>query len=333
MRSSKTVAAMAIVLAGAWLFGAADASGAEPLVEARGLNKPRMKGNWLVFHVGREGQQVWDLTKGEKVAEIKQYRPLPYDVSDRYVLSVSGAGTFYRFDLSEMDRLTRPMRRIDDLEDIRLGQGGGWFVGVIERYNRERREKQRHLRVFSLGGRSMGRPLTTALIEERFDVSERLVTWVDQQIGGAGLYVASIGERDPERISDEIPTAGPWTDGRRVVWVRDGQVKVYDSEAEGEKTTTPLEDVEAPDPLMARLAGDRLVVLNADWAIVSYPLAGGEGTVIVDPAERGGMKELVGVGADRVVWRTGDMLWSTPLEPDSASDAGPGSDAASGEDG
>lgn len=315
--------AMALILV-VWLAAPVMGGSSDLLIESNDLKMPRLHGQWLVFHVGRSGQQVWNLAEGQKVAEIKQYRPLPYDVSGRFVLSVNGAGTWYRFDLDEMDRLTRPMRRIDDLEAIRLGGGGNWFVGVIERYHREARQKQRHLRVFRLNGRPIGGPMTRNLVEERFDVADRLVVWADQTVGRAGVYLASIGDRDPERIAEAIPRAGPWTDGRRVVWVQDGEVVVFDTN-DGERST-PLSKVEDSAPLAARLAGGRLVVLNADWAIVLHPIEGGAGRTIVAPEDRAGFKELVGVGSGRVVWRAGEALWSTPLSPA----AGGGSDAEGG---
>jgi len=304
---------VAVIVGTALLLpGSAVAAGTSKIVEAEDVKMPRMAGPWLVYHVGRKGQHVWNLKSGEKVAEIRQWRPLPYDVNERHVLSVSGAGTWYRYDLEEKDRRTHPMRRIADLEAIRLGHGGGWFIGVTERYDKDLRRKRRHLRMYRMNGRPRGRPMTRDLIDERFDVAGNRVVWSDQRVGGeSGVYLAKAGEGG-ERIGEAMADAGPWTDGRRVVWIADGQLYLHDIDA-GE-TTTPLAESDAPAPLAARVAGDRLVVLDEDWAIRAYPLEGGAGRVVVDPESHGGMKALVGVGAGRVVWRAGDGLWSAPLE-------------------
>jgi hypothetical protein len=273
-----------------------------------------MDGQWLVYHAGRRGQHLWNLRTGEKVAEIRQWRPLPYDVNERYILSVGGAGTWYRYDLREQERLTRPMRRIDDLEAIRLGRGGGWFVGVIERYDRNLKRSRRHLRMYRMNGRPRGRPMTRDLVEERFDVAGNHVVWSDRRPGGkAGVYLAKVGDNG-QRIGEAMAAAGPWTDGRRAVWVADDKLHVHDIDS-GE-TTTPPADSDAAQPLAARVQGDRLVVLDNDWAIRAYPVTGGAGRLVVDPETHGGIKELVGVGAGRVVWRAGNTLWSAPLDED-----------------
>lgn len=301
---------LAVVLTAAW----AAAGEARRIVEAEGLDAPRMSGRWVVYHVGRKGQRVYDLESGEVAAEINQYRPLPYDVNSRFVLSVSGAGTRYLYDLSEGRRQTGPMRRIDDLEAIRVGQGG-WFVGVVERYSRELRRKRRQLRFYRLNGRPIGGPLTPDLLENRYDVAGDAVVWLDRRVGEAGVYAAEVRERRPRQLSEAIVDDGPWTDGKRAVWVNEGKVTVCALES-GEKRVAiePAEDGGAR-PVQAKVLGEVLVVVYDDWSIVAHPLDGGEGRVVVDAAEAAGLKTLVGVGAGRVVWRTADTLWAAPLEP------------------
>jgi hypothetical protein len=296
------------------------------VAQDRDIAQPVAGGRWLVYHVGRDGQFVYNLRKRELHDKIRQYQRICYGVNDSIIFSFDpqqDSGWLYR--MRNKHRRGFPYRRFGDMS--RMWMSGPKFVYARQYISPTTRERAEILYVCDMSARWRQASITRSFDPESVSIGGDHVVWYDPNVNRRGIHGYDINTRRSRRLVEVNGAIRPDTDGANVVWFTRESAWRYDL-ATG-KTHDLLEMQLVKSCTGVKVDGDWIAWTDADWNLFVMHLPSGRYGRITNSDDKG-VNRLIDITGNFVIWQNADKLMAAQLdapEPEPIPEPGPDADS------